>query len=133
MTADNGVGRRAPKWTEANGLSPKEQKEFLSRVEMGEKFPVVERRGEIGPEVKDWLTELETGADIQLPKPVTDDKTGQVLVKPAAPQKPKIVLPLDEPSYTGGFTKTVYDSIRWLVEWIRRIILMFPERTVFRK
>ena len=112
--------------------SPKEQKEILSRIEKGEKFPVVERKPELGLEVKDWLTELETGEEIQLPQPVTDT-TGQVLVKPAAPQKPKIVLPLDEPTYTVGFKKTVYDSIRWLVEWIKRIIMMFPERAVFRK
>lgn len=112
--------------------SPKEQKEILSRLERGEKFPVVERKPEIGPEVKDWLTELETGAEIQLPRPVTD-QTGQVLVQPAAPQQPKVVLPLDEPTYVAGFKKTVYDSLRWLVEWIKRIILMFPERAVFKR
>lgn len=111
---------------------PKEQKEILTRIEKGERFPVVERKAEIRPEVKDWLTELETGEEIQLPQPVTDD-SGQALIKPTAPQQPKIVLPLDEPTYTAGFKTTVYDSIRWLVEWIKRIILMFPERTVFRK
>jgi len=112
--------------------SPKEQKEILTRIERGEKFPIVERKAEVGPEVRDWLTELETGEEIQLPQPVTDD-TGQILIKPAAPQQPKIVLPLDEPTYITGFKKTVYDSIRWLVEWIKRIVLMFPERAVFRK
>ena len=112
--------------------SPKEQKEILTKIERGEKFPIVERKPEVGPEVKDWLTKLETGEEIQLPSPVTDT-FGQVLVKPAAPQKPKIVLPLDEPTYVAGFKKSVYDSIRWLVEWIKRVILMFPERAVFRK
>jgi hypothetical protein len=111
---------------------PKEQKEILTRLEKREKYPVVERKAEIGPAVKDWLTELETGEEIQLPQPVTD-KGGQVLVKPASPQQPKIVLPLDEPTYKIGFTKTVHDSIRWLVEWIKRVILMFPERAVFKK
>ncbi len=110
----------------------KEQKEILTRIEKGERFPVVERKPEIGAEVKDWLTELETGQEVQLPSPVTD-LTGQVLVKPVAPQKPKIVLPLDEPTYTLGFKKTVHDSIRWLVELIKRIIMMFPEKAVFRK
>lgn len=112
--------------------SPKEQKEVLSRIEKGERFPIVERKPEVGPEVKDWLTQLETGEEIQLPQPVSD-KTGQVLVRPAALQQPQIVLPLDEPAYLAGFKKTVYDSFRWMVEWIKRIITMFPERTVFKK
>ena len=89
---------------------PKEQKEILTRIESGEKFPIVERKAEVGPEVKDWLTKLETGEEIQLPQPVTD-QAGQVLVAPTAPQQPKIVLPLDEPTYTTGFKKSVHDSI----------------------
>lgn len=128
---DNGLGRRGPEKDKPRSLTPKEQKEILTRWE-AESYPVVERRGEVGPEVKDWLTKLETGEEVQLPQPITDDQTGQALVKPAAPQEPKIVLPLDEQSYVAGFKKTVYDSIRWLVEWIRRIILMFPERAVFK-
>jgi len=119
------------KKSDSQSPSYKEKKEILSRIEK-EKFPIVERKAEIGSEVKDWLTELETGEEIQLPTPVTDD-SGQILVKPAAPQKPKIILPLDEATYQAGFKKTVYDSLRWLVEWAKRVILMFPERTVFRK
>lgn len=114
------------------GPGPKEQKEILSRIETGEEFPIVEHKGEIGPEVKDWLTELETGEEIQLPQKVTDD-TGQVIVKPFTPQKPKIVLPLDEPAFQAGFKKSIGDSLRWLVEWMKRVALMFPKRTVFKK
>lgn len=111
---------------------PKEQKEILTRLEKTEKHPVVERKAEIGAEVKDWLTELETGEEIQLPQPVID-KGGQVLIKPTAPQQPKIVLPLDEPTYQVGFKKSVHDSIRWLVEWFKRVLLLFPERATFKK
>ena len=111
---------------------PKEQKEILTSWET-EKYPIVERRSEVGPEVKDWLTELETGEEIQLPQPVTDYRTGQVLVEPTTPQKPKISLPLDKTSYVAGFKKTVQDSLRWLAEWVKRTIMMFPERAVFRK
>ena len=111
---------------------PKEQKEILTRWET-EWHPVIERRGEVGPEIKDWLAELETGEEIQLPQPVTDDRTGQVLVKPTTPQRPKIVLPLDKISYIAGFKKTVQDSLRWLTEWVKRMIMMFPERAIFRK
>lgn len=132
MVTDNGLGRRAPKLDEPQVPSPKEQKEILARIEAGERFPIAERKAEIGPEVKDWLAELETGEEVQLPKPVTDED-GQVLIKPAAPQKPKIALLVDEPTFQKGFKKSVSDSIRWLVEWIKRVILMFPERTIFKE
>ena len=111
---------------------PKEQKEILGRIETGEKFPVVERKGEVGPEVKDWLTELETGEEIQLPQPVTDD-AGMPVVKPFTPQRPQIVLPLDQLTYQAGFKKGISDSVRWLVEWMKRAMLLFPKRTTFKK
>lgn len=115
--------------------SPKEQKEILSRIESGmgmEKVPVVERKAEVGPEVKDWLKKLEEGEEIQLPQPVTDD-SGQPLVQPAASQQPQIILPLDEDQFGAAFRKTVYDSIRWLAEWCKRLLRMLPGRVVFRK
>lgn len=121
------VGQQVP--------SPKEQKEILSQIESGlgmEKVPVVERKAEVRPEVKDWLRKLEEGEEIQLPQPVTDN-SGQPLVQAAAPQQPTIILPLDEPSYLIGFKKTIYDSLRWLAEWCRRILRMLPDRVVFRK
>lgn len=111
---------------------PKEQKEILSRIETSEEFPVVERKAEVSPEVKDWLTELETGEEIQLPQPVIDD-SGLPIVKPAVPQKPKIVLPLDEKFYQSGLKQSINDSLRWLVEWIKRALLLAPERTIFKK
>ena len=112
--------------------SPKEQKEILTKIDRGERFPVVERKAEVEPGVKDWLTQLETGEEIQLPQPVRD-QGGQVLVKPIAPQQPKIILPLDNQAYLAGFKKTVADSVRWLVEWMKRVILIFPDRVVFKK
>lgn len=115
--------------------SPKEQKEILSRMEQGvdwEKVPVVERRAEVGAEVKDWMEKLEEGEDIQLPQPVTDD-AGQVLVQAAANQQPKIVLPLVEEKYKIGLKSSISDSIRWLAEWCKRLLKMFPTgRVVFR-
>jgi len=109
-----------------------DQKEILSRIETGEEFPVIERKAEVEPEIKDWLTELETGQEIQLPQKVTDD-AGQVMVKPATPQKPQIILPLDELTFQTGFKQNVANSIRWLVEWMKRVLLLAPERTTFKK
>lgn len=129
---DQPLVRRGPKPPEPQKPGPKEQKEILSRIETGEEFPVVERKGEVGPEVKDWLTELETGEEIQLPQPVTDD-SGMPIVKPFTPQKPQIILPLDEPTFQAGFKQSVASSFRWLVEWVKRVLLLVPERTEFKK
>jgi len=76
-----------------------------------------------GQEVKGWLEKLEKGEAVNLPQPVVDD-FGQVLVQSAAPQKPKIVLPLDDKSLVFGLTQNVFTSIRWLTQWCLRLIKM---------
>lgn len=116
-------------------FSPKEQKEILSEIEQGvgmEKVPVVERKAEMRPEMRGWIRKLEEGEEIQLPQPVTDG-AGQPIVQAAAPQQPQIILPLDEDQFVAALRKTVYDSIRWLAEWCRRLLKMFPGRIAFKK
>lgn len=114
--------------------TPKEQKEILTQIEQAsglEKVPIVERKAEVGPEVKDWMQKLEEGEEIQLPQPVTDD-AGQPIVQSAAPQQPKIILPLDEEEFLAGLKKTVKDSVRWLAEWCQRLLKMFPGKAGLR-
>ena len=114
--------------------TPKEQKEILSRMGEGldmEKVPVVERKAEVGPEMKDWMSKLEEGEDIQLPQPVKDGN-GEVLVEAVANQQPKIVLPLIEETYKIGLNSSVSESVRWLAEWCKRLLKMFPGRTELR-
>jgi hypothetical protein len=63
----------------------KERKESL--VSKREKIPLVERKeGEIAPEVKDYITKVETAAEIKLPQPITDDN-GQIVVDDIAPKR----------------------------------------------
>jgi len=78
------------------------------------------------PEVPEIPREIEQGqviqgATVQLPQPVTDDQ-GRVLVKPPAPQQPKITLPLTQDQVQTGLTQKVSDSFRWLAEWCQRLL-----------
>ena len=42
------------------------------------------------------------------------------------------VLPLDEFTFQASFKQSVANSIRWLVEWMKRVLLLAPERTEFK-
>ena len=99
----------------------KERKE--ASITDKERVLIVERRPpkELEPEVKDWLEKIETGAEIQLPQPVTDDQ-GQVIVSPAAPQQVTVTLPLTEEEMSGALHLKIVYSLRWLAEWMKRLL-----------
>lgn len=99
----------------------------------GEKVPIVERGmpKEVSPEVKDWLTRLETGEEIQLPQPVTDD-SGQVIVDSPFPQQVTISLPLTDDEVEFGLAQKVTESIRWLAEWCLRLIKITHGKIFYR-
>lgn len=99
-----------------------------------EKVPIVEVGvpKEVGPEVKDWMEKLETGEEIQLPQPVTDDATGQVIVDTPAPQKVEIKLPLTEAEIQRGLHQEIVDSIRWLAESCKRLLEKIGRKFVYR-
>jgi hypothetical protein len=114
--------------------TPKEQKEAVSRLfAEKEKYPVVERptTPEVPPEIEH--AEAIAGAEIQLPQPVTDDQTGQVLVTSTAAAQPKIVLPLTEEEIKRGLHLKVIDSFRWLAEWCQRLIKIFHGRVAYHQ
>lgn len=74
-------------------------------------------------EAEGYIEKVEKEAE--LAKPVLDDYTQQVLVAPAAAQKPKVTLPLTDDQIQTGLHHKVYDAIRWLAEWCVRQIKMF--------
>jgi hypothetical protein len=108
-----------------------ERKEVL--VGAKEKVPIVERvpPKEFEPEVKDWLTRLETGEEIQLPQPVTDD-SGQPLVSPTTPQQVTVTLPLTEEEMKFALHQKVIESVRWLAEWTKRLLKIAGGRFIYK-
>lgn len=115
-----------------SSLPEKNEKEILNELfSEQEKFPVrVESEPEINLEVKSLVQKIEE--DVVLRKPVMDNY-GQPIVSAAAPQNPKIVLPISRNSYTLGLTKKISESIRWLAEWCFRLIKVFGERASFKE
>lgn len=98
-----------------------------------EKVPVIERKPpkEIEPEIKDWLTKLETGEEIQLPRPVVDDQ-GQVVVDTPAPQQVTVTLPLTEEEIRKGLGLKVVDSFLWLAEWAKRLLKIVGGKFIYK-
>lgn len=111
---------------------PKEQKDAFVPSEIAR--PAEESAEIHEEEVESWLERLERGEDINLPQPVTDDQTGQVLVAPARQTQPaEMVLPVTEAVVKKGLHVKIWDSLRWLAEWSLRIFKMFPGRVVYQK
>ena len=113
---------------EPQTLSGKDKERLISERE---KVPLVERKeGEVAPEVKDYLTKVETAAEIKMPQ-ITDDQ-GQVVADDVTPQKVTIELPLTEEKIHRGLKLKVVNSFRWLAEWCKRLIKITHGKFVYR-
>lgn len=107
-----------------------EPKETL--VSEQEKIPIVERKeGEVAPEIKDYITKVETSEEISLPQPITDDQ-GQVVLDNVTPKKVVVKLPLTEEEMRRSLHYKVYDSIRWLAEWCLRLLKIVHGKFIYR-
>ena len=69
----------------------------------------------------------------ELKTPITDDYTGQVLLKPAQPQNVTVTLPLTEEQVVKGLHEHIWDSVRWLAEWCVRQIKMLHGRVRYKE
>jgi len=70
--------------------------------------------------------------EVELQKPVVHQ--GQVLVTAPSARKPKIVLPVSKQTYLNpkNWHLPVTTALRWLLTWIKRVMKMSPEGTVFQ-
>lgn len=110
----------------------KEQKEILSRLfPEEEKYQVVERptTPEIPPEIE--KVEVVAGAEITLPKPITDD-SGAVVLDAAAPQQVTITLPITDEEIQNAFSLKIIYSIRWLAEWAKRVLRLASKKFIYK-
>ncbi|MCJ7792412.1 MAG: hypothetical protein MUP45_00310 [Candidatus Marinimicrobia bacterium] len=107
-----------------------ERKESL--ISEREKIPLVERKeGEIAPEIRDYVTKVETAAEIKLPTPVTDDQ-GEIVADDVTPKKVVIELPLSATGIKSGLGHKVLDSFRWLAEWCQRLLKITQGKFFYR-
>lgn len=109
-------------------------KEVLSELfpEEEKRYPVVEKKEKIRvpPEAEPYLQKIEK--ELRVIKPVRDG-WGRILAQPPTPKKVKITLPITKRQYLAGFHQPLVSSWRWLVEWIKRLLKIWPGGVVFRE
>lgn len=114
----------------------KERERVSVREQILERGPVVRvDKIPVSPEEKEareegYMERVEK--EVELQKPVTYQ--GKVLVTAPSAQKPKIVLPVSKQTYLNpkNWHLPVTTALRWLLTWIKRIMKMYPEESIFR-
>lgn len=94
---------------------------------------VIPESPKISPELAEHVEKVVRG-EIQLPGPIQVGKhEGEdVTISPFTPQQPNIVLPLSQSDFQLGAKQSTSSAWKWLVEWVKRIILKNPGRAVYR-
>lgn len=87
--------------------------------------------GLIPREVKTWMEKFEISQNDDIK--IVDDSTGQTVLTSTNPIDPKITLPIDRKSFTGGFSKPISDVGRWLSEFVFRFIKVKKGNVKFNK
>jgi len=105
----------------------------LPEAQIGEKekLPLEERltTPEIPPEIEH--IEAIAGAEITLPKPITDS-SGQPILDNATPQQVTITLPLTEEEMQQALHLKIIYSLRWLAEWVKRLTKIIRGNFLYR-
>lgn len=112
----------------------KERKDELVGTPTPERVPYKEVQAEFEPpqELEEWMEKKPDPKEMTLPKPI-EDEFGDILVAASQVPKPNIILPMDEEEIKKGLHHKIIDSIRWLAEWCKRNILLYPKRVFYNK
>lgn len=113
---------------------PLEGATALNPVEASASVQVVEneRNPEIPVEVEAYLQKVEEHADQELQEVVISGDANQVSTRPYQAQ-PVVVLPISPEEEKTGKGKSAKFSIRWLVEFSRKIMRVFAGETIYRQ
>jgi len=116
-----------------NGLKKKEVETPRSSGSP-ESVPIREVSVDFEPnnEVGEFMEPVPDPQEFTLPTPV-EDEFGEILLESTQIAKPNIILPIDDQEIEKALHQKVVDSIRWLAEWTKRVILMYPKRVFFKK
>lgn len=92
----------------------------------------VEPTPEIPPEVESYLQKVEDNTNLAPPEIVIADGSQTSPVNHAYPAQPVVVLPITPEEEAQGAKKSPRFSIRWLVEWSRKIMKVFSGKVIYR-
>ncbi|MBT3250054.1 MAG: hypothetical protein HN846_01250 [Candidatus Pacebacteria bacterium] len=110
----------------APDISPIESGAGLQQVEY-------ETSGELPVEVESYLQKVEKHQDQKLSEVVIADGTATPSVSHPPVKKPVIVLPITIEEEKAGQKKSLHLSIRWLVEWSKKIMKMFAGEVIYKE
>lgn len=106
-------------------ISPVEAAAGLQQIEH-------EPSPELPTEVESYLRKAESHQEKLAPEIVIADGSVQVSGAHQPAKKPVIVLPITAKQEEAGQKKSLRHSLRWLVEWSRKIIKMFTGKVIYR-
>lgn len=87
---------------------------------------------EISPEVEAYLQKVQDHAN-QIPEEIVIADNGQEISTQPHIAQPVIVLPITEEIEKEGQSKNPTFSVRWLVEWSRKLMKMFSGKIIYRE
>lgn len=134
LSATNTLNPATPTVTakEAEGLKSPD-KSNQAEAGTGVQAVEVEKNPELPPEVEGFINKVEQQAD-QLPKEIViADAIKNLPQHHPLPKQPVVVLPITPEIEKTGATKSPKFSVRWLVEWSRRIMKMFVGKVIYRQ
>jgi hypothetical protein len=107
-------------------ISPIESGAGLQQVEY-------EQSGELPVEVESYLQKVEESQDRALSEVVIADGTTTPSTAHPPVKKPVIVLPITAAEEKAGQKKPLHLSVRWLVEWSKKIMKMFAGEVIYKE
>ncbi len=134
LTATNTLNPSTPTTTakEAEGLKSPD-KGNQAEAGTGIQAVEIEKNPELPPEVEGFINKVEQQAD-QLPKEIViADAIKNLPQHHPLPKQPVVILPITPDVEKAGATKSPKFSVRWLVEWSRRIMKMFVGKVIYRQ
>ncbi len=91
-----------------------------------------EKNPELSPEVEGFINKVENNAD-QLPKEIViADAIKNLPQNHPLPKQAVIILPITPDVEEEGAKKSPKFSVRWLVEWSRKVMKMFVGKVIYR-
>lgn len=106
--------------------------QFAADAARGVQVVETEPTPEISPEVESYLEKVQENKDLAPPEIVIADTSKALPVNNQFPSQPVIVLPITPEVEKVGAVKSPQLSIRWLVEWSRRLMKAFVGKIIYR-
>lgn len=107
-------------------ISPIESGAGLQQIEY-------EQSGELPVEVESYLQKVEETQAQNLGEVVIADGTTTPSIAHPPVKKPVIILPITATEEKAGQKKPLHSSIRWLVEWSKKIMKMFTGEVIYKQ